>query len=111
VLFMMNEKGAQSLVNKSKFTLGGNVAVAAGPFGRSGEAATDLNLNAEIYSYAKSKGLFAGISLEGASLAPSTKANRAYYGRPISPQSVLFANHAPAPLPTEAKEFLSVLPK
>ena len=108
---MMNEKGARSLVNKSKFTLGGTASVAAGPFGRSGEAATDLNLNAEIYSYAKSKGLFAGISLEGASLRPSTKANQAYYGKPISPQSVLFANRAPSPLPAEAKDFLSVLPR
>lgn len=110
VLFLMNEKGARSLVTKSKFTLGGNASVAAGPLGRSGEAATDLNLNAEIYSYAKSKGLFAGISVEGASLKPSTDANEIYYGKPVSPQSVLFANEAPSPLPAEAKDFLSVLP-
>ncbi|HYR52758.1 MAG TPA: lipid-binding SYLF domain-containing protein [Candidatus Dormibacteraeota bacterium] len=111
VLFFMNEKGAHSLVTKSKFTLGGNATIAAGPLGRSGEAATDLNLNAEIYSYAKSKGLFAGISLEGASLRPNAKANQIYYGKAISPDQVLFASKAPTTVPPEAQEFLSVLPR
>ena len=65
VLFFMSERGAKSLL-ESKFTLGGQLSVAAGPVGRTGEASTDLKFDAEIYSYAKSKGLFAGISLEGA---------------------------------------------
>jgi len=110
VLFFMTEKGAHSLVARSKFTLGGNASVAAGPIGRSGEAATDLHLNAEIYSYAKSKGLFAGISLEGASLKVSDDANQLYYGHPVRPQAVLFANQEPR-LPREARDFVAALPK
>jgi SH3 domain-containing YSC84-like protein 1 len=110
VLFFMTEKGARSLVTSSKFTLGGKVAVAAGPLGRSTEAATDLKLNAEIYSYAKSKGLFAGISLEGTSLSASKKANDAYYGTTVSPADMLFHNHAPT-VRAEAKEFVEALPR
>ena len=110
VLFFMTERGARSLVTSSKFTLGGKVAVAAGPMGRSSEAATDLKLNAEIYSYAKSKGLFAGISLEGTSLSPSKKANDAYYGTTVSPADMLFHNHAPT-VRAEAKDFVDALPR
>jgi lipid-binding SYLF domain-containing protein len=109
VLFFMTERGARSLVTSSKFTLGGKVSVAAGPLGRSGEAATDLHLNAEIYSYAKSKGLFAGISLEGARLAPQKSTNDAYYGAPVSPEKVLFEHKAP-PMRAEAKDFVAALP-
>ena len=111
VLFFMNEEGARSLVNRSKFTLGGNAAVAAGPIGRAGEADTDLHLNATIYSYAKSKGLFAGISLEGASLKISENANRIYYGRNASPRAILFASHEPPHMSPEAHDFISVLPR
>ena len=109
VLFFMTEKGARSLVTKSKFTLGGSASVAAGPLGRSGEAATDLHLNAEIYSYAKSKGLFAGISLEGSSLTVNKKANESYYGRPVSAEAVLFQHREPT-VPPEARDFVAVLP-
>ena len=110
VLFFMTERGARSLVTSSKFTLGGKVSVAAGPLGRSGEASTDLKLNAEIYSYAKSKGLFAGISLEGARLAPQKDANDEYYGKPIRVQDILFG-HNPPVVRAEAKEFLAALPQ
>jgi lipid-binding SYLF domain-containing protein len=110
VLFFMTVRGAKSLVTSSKFTLGGKVSVAAGPLGRSGEAATDLKLNAEIYSYAKSKGLFAGISLEGARLAPEKKANDAYYGAPVSSADILFHHKAPV-VRAEAREFIGALPR
>jgi lipid-binding SYLF domain-containing protein len=110
VLFFMTERGARSLVTSSKFTLGGKVSVAAGPFGRSGEASTDLKLKAEIYSYAKSKGLFAGISLEGARLAPQNDANAEYYGRSVTVQELLFGHTAPL-VRTEAKEFIAALPQ
>jgi lipid-binding SYLF domain-containing protein len=109
VLFFMTERGARSLVVNSKVTLGGKVSVAAGPLGRSGEAATDLHLNAEIYSYAKSKGLFAGISLEGSNLSVSKKANEAYYGVPVSADAVLFKHHSPK-MPPEATDFCAALP-
>jgi len=108
VLFFMTDRSARSLLS-SKFTLGGKASVAAGPVGRSAEASTDIKLDAEIYSYAKAKGLFAGISLEGARLAPDEKANREYYGAPVSARTLLFDHQAPSN-PPEAREFVSALP-
>ncbi|HET9253120.1 MAG TPA: lipid-binding SYLF domain-containing protein [Candidatus Eisenbacteria bacterium] len=108
VLFFMNEKGARSLV-ESKFTLSGKAGVAAGPVGRTGEAATDIKLNAEIYSYAKSKGLFAGISLEGSRLAPDNDALKRFYGESARPDAILFQQNAPS-RPASIQPFLQVLP-
>ncbi len=110
VLFFLNENGAKSLMNsKAKISLGGQAGVAAGPLGRSAEANTDLKLNAEIYSYAKSKGLFAGVSLEGARLAADNDDNAALYGRPVTVQELLFGNGV-ANLPESVQAFLRVLP-
>src|SRR5262249_8891736 len=108
-LFFMTDRGAHSLVDGSRVTLGGQASVAAGPFGRSAEAATNLDLKAEIYSYAKSKGLFAGISLEGAELRPDNDANRDYYGSGVTTTQLLFGG-APANLPAEARTFQQALP-
>ncbi|HYM80241.1 MAG TPA: lipid-binding SYLF domain-containing protein [Candidatus Limnocylindria bacterium] len=108
VLFFMTERGAQSLL-ESKFTLGANAGVAAGPVGRTAEASTDLKLEAEIYSYARSKGLFAGLSLEGARLAADEKANRQFYGAPVSAKALLFEHGAPR-RPPEGEAFLGLLP-
>jgi SH3 domain-containing YSC84-like protein 1 len=108
VLFFMNEKGARSLV-QSKFTLGGKASVAAGPVGRTAEAGTDLKLNAEIYSYAKSKGLFAGISLEGARLSPDKDALKRFYGETAEPETVLFQHKTPT-RPPAIQPFLEALP-
>jgi lipid-binding SYLF domain-containing protein len=78
------------LRGRGKLTLGGDVAVAAGPVGRQAEAATDVQLRAEIYSYSRSRGLFAGISLEGAALLVDAGANSTFYGVPEgSPAEVL----------------------
>jgi len=109
VLFFMNDRAARSLVSGSRFTLGGKASVAAGPFGRSGEAATSLDLKAEIYSYARSKGLFAGISLEGARLAPNPKDNASYYGRGVTYRQLLIGAGPPT-MPAEAAGFRSALP-
>jgi lipid-binding SYLF domain-containing protein len=109
VLFFMTDRGARSLVNGSKITLGGNATVAAGPFGRSGEAATNLELKAEIYSYAQSKGLFAGISLEGARLAPNPTDITNYYGHGVTADQLLFGS-GPKKTPVEAEGFGSILP-
>lgn len=108
VLFFMTEKGARSLV-ESKFTLGAKAGVAAGPAGRTAEADTDLKLNAEIYSYAKSKGLFAGISLEGARLSPDNDALHRFYGESAKPDEVIFQQKAPS-RPAAVQSFLQVLP-
>ena len=109
VLFFTSERGARSLMTSSQVTLGGQASVAAGPFGRSGEASTDLKLNAEIYTYAKSKGLFAGLSLAGARLAADKKSNALYYGQPVSVQQLLFEQKAPR-VPEEADAFRKALP-
>lgn len=108
VLFFMTERGARSLL-ESKFTLGGDVSIAAGPAGRTAQANTDLKLKAEIYAYAKSRGLFAGISLEGARLAPNHKAIRRYYGKRLWPDEILFEHKVPH-LPPEARAFQRALP-
>jgi lipid-binding SYLF domain-containing protein len=109
VLFFMSERGAQSMIAGNKISLGGEASVAAGPMGRQGEASTDLNLKAEVYSYAKSKGLFAGMSLEGARLGPDNEANAEYYGKGVSAKQLLFEHHAPS-MPAEAAAFRSSLP-
>ncbi|MEJ7740211.1 MAG: lipid-binding SYLF domain-containing protein [Chitinophagaceae bacterium] len=68
-------------IGKGSFTLGGDASVTAGPIGRNSGAATDYKLDAEVYSYSKSKGLFAGVSLGGSSLHIDKKANQSYYGK------------------------------
>jgi SH3 domain-containing YSC84-like protein 1 len=88
VLLVMNRKGIDNLL-KSKFTLGADVSVAAGPLGRNAEAATDLRMRAEILSYSRSRGVFAGISLEGASLRQDSRANEALYGKGVDPRTRL----------------------
>ena len=109
VLFFMTERGARSLMTSNTITLGGQASVAAGPFGRSGEASTDLKLNAEIYTYAKSKGLFAGLSIAGARFAADTNANTLYYGQPVSVKQLLFDHDAPK-VAGDAEAFRKALP-
>jgi len=108
LLFLMTERGARSLT-ESKFTLGAKAGLAAGPVGRSAEAATDLKLDAEIYSYGRSKGAFAGISLEGAKVGPDKDANERAYGLKLETKEILFGRRALKR--SEAMEaFLSALP-
>jgi SH3 domain-containing YSC84-like protein 1 len=97
VLLVMNPRGIDHLL-RSKFTLGADASIAAGPVGRNVEAATDALLNAEILSYSRSRGIFAGISLEGASLAQDKKGNDAVYGHRVSAREVLLepAHRVPA---------------
>ncbi|MEM7173301.1 MAG: lipid-binding SYLF domain-containing protein, partial [Pseudomonadota bacterium] len=88
VLVIMNEKGMEAVV-KNKFTLGGDASVAVGPLGAGAKAATTTNIGADVYSFAKSKGLFGGIALEGAVLQPSAEANKAYYGSDVTPIQIV----------------------
>ncbi len=108
VLFIMSEKGAKSLL-KSEFTIGADVSAAAGPVGRTASASTDIRLNADIYAYSRAKGLFAGISLEGASITPDEKAVREFYGAELSPETLLFRQEAPK-VPEAAMAFIKILP-
>ena len=88
VLLVMNPKGVDSVL-KSKVKLGADAAAAAGPKGRDAEAATDALMRAEILSYSRSRGLFAGVSLEGSTLRQDGSANRKIYGREISAREIV----------------------
>lgn len=88
VLLVMNPKGAQSLLH-SKVKLGADASAAAGPKGRTAEGATDIVMNAEILSYSRNKGLFAGISLEGSTLRSDGSANEKLYGRKLSAEDII----------------------
>ncbi|MBN2097077.1 MAG: lipid-binding SYLF domain-containing protein [Candidatus Omnitrophica bacterium] len=91
VLVIMNKRGLEGLL-QDKFTLGGDASVAAGPVGRNASADTDLLLKAGIFSYSRSKGLFAGIAVKGAVIAPDQAANQTYYGGPVDVKELLFGN-------------------
>lgn len=88
VLLVMNKKGAEKLL-QSKFTLGADAAVAGGPVGRSAQAQTDAQMHAEILSYSRSRGAFAGVSLEGATLRPDEDDNKKIYGKKVEPKEIL----------------------
>jgi len=88
VVLVNNESGMKHLLS-DKFTLGGDATVAAGPVGRDASAQTDVALHAEMLSYSRSRGLFAGIALEGATLRPDKDSNRELYGREIGNREIL----------------------
>lgn len=88
VLLVMNPRGADSLM-ASKVKLGADAAAAAGPKGRDATAATDVVMRAEILSYSRSRGLFAGVSLEGSTLRPDGSANEKLYGRRLTAKEIL----------------------
>jgi SH3 domain-containing YSC84-like protein 1 len=88
VMLVMNDKGARSVLS-SKVKLGADAAVAAGPKGRSAEAATDAALKAEILSYSRSKGAFAGVSLEGSTLRSDGDANKNLYGKELNAEQII----------------------
>ena len=90
VLIFKNAKSLTDIKNSS-FTLGGDLSVAAGPVGRSSTASTDYKLEAEVYSYSRSKGLFAGITLNGASLAIDAASNTKFYGKAMTGNAIFTA--------------------
>jgi lipid-binding SYLF domain-containing protein len=91
VLLVMNEKGAKSVMT-SKVKLGGDASVAAGPVGRATSAETDIVMNAEILSWSRNKGLFAGISLAGSTLRSDDDANKNFYGKDLSAKQIILEN-------------------
>jgi lipid-binding SYLF domain-containing protein len=98
VLVFRSRRGVDSIVN-GKFTLGADAAVAAGPVGRTAQASTDGQLRAEIYSYSRSRGLFAGVALDGAVIAMDHRANQAVYGRNTTPRAIFEGRTGIAPTP------------
>jgi lipid-binding SYLF domain-containing protein len=87
ILVFRTQRGVDSIVH-GKFTLGADASVAAGPVGRDAHAATDAQLKAEIYSYSRSRGLFAGVALDGSVLAIDNDANQAVYGDGATPRRI-----------------------
>jgi lipid-binding SYLF domain-containing protein len=108
VLLVMNPKGAESLLY-SKVKLGADASAAAGPKGRTAEGATDIVMDAEILSYSRNKGLFAGVSLEGSTLRSDGSANRKLYGRELTAKEII--RQGKVGIPPAARELVSILDK
>lgn len=106
VLLVMNPKGAKSLLT-SKVKLGADASAAAGPKGRTAEGATDIVMNAEILSYSRNKGLFAGVSLEGSTLRSDGSANAKLYGKKLSAKDII--RDGKVGIPASARGLVSLL--
>jgi len=106
VLLVMNESGANGILT-SKVKLGADASVAAGPVGRDASADTDATLRAEILSYSRARGLFAGISLEGSTIRPDNGDNRRVYGRKIPARSIVLSGAVA--VPPAAEQLISTL--
>lgn len=105
VMLVMNERGMKKLL-ESKFTLGANASVAAGPVGRTATAETDAYLSAEILSWSRSKGLFAGVALQGATLRSDVDENQELYGQRLENKDILLTDRTP---PAAASPLLMAL--
>lgn len=108
ILLVMNDRGASSILN-SKVKLGGDASVAAGPKGRDASANTDAYMRAEVLSYSRSRGLFAGISLEGSTLRPDNDANQRVYGHKVTAREIVLGKHIG--IPTTGRRLTRALEK
>ena len=106
VLLVMNESGARGIL-AGKVKLGGDASVAAGPVGRNASAETDVTLRSEILSYSRSRGLFAGISLEGSTIRPDNKANEQIYGKKLEAKQIVLSDQVT--VPAAAEQLVSTL--
>ena len=94
IMLVMNEAAINKLLS-SKFTIGADASVAAGPVGRTSSAETDAQLHAELLTYSRTRGLFAGVSLQGATLRPDDDANKDMYGKPMANQDIVLGSITP----------------
>jgi lipid-binding SYLF domain-containing protein len=108
VFLVMNKRGVDALLS-SKVKLGGNASAAAGPKGRNAEASTDASLRAEILSYSRARGLFAGVSLEGTSLRPDDDASAEVYGRKMTARNIVTGKRIG--VPASGRRLVDVLEK
>jgi lipid-binding SYLF domain-containing protein len=108
VLLIMNPRGADAILS-SKVKLGGDVSAAAGPKGRSSSAETDVSMQAEVLSYSRARGLFAGVSLGGSTLRPDNSANEKLYGKKVGAKDIVFEGAVKPP--ASAKLLLETLDK
>ena len=106
VLLVMNQRGATSILS-SKVKLGADAAAAAGPKGRDAQADTDVTLRAEVLTYSRSRGLFAGVSLEGSTLRPDNDGNARVYGKKLEAKDIVL--HNAVPVPPSAKLLIDTL--
>jgi lipid-binding SYLF domain-containing protein len=106
VMLIMNRKGVEKLIG-DKFTVGADASAAAGPVGRQTSAQTNIRMDAEILTYSRAKGLFAGISLDGATLRPDKDGNRDFYGKDIDARKILL--EGTVEMPAEARSLASAL--
>jgi len=109
LVLVFRHKGVLTKVKNGDFTIGGDVSAAAGPVGRSTSANTDYKLEAEVYSYSRSRGLFAGISINGSNLGIDKKANAKYYGANVSSEDIFAAAKNDADAVKMLKETLASL--
>ena len=108
ILLIMNERGASSIL-ESKVKLGGDASVAAGPVGRDAAANTDAYMRAEVLSYSRTRGLFAGVSLEGSTLRPDDNATEDVYGRRLTAREIVLGGHVE--VPESGRHLVAVLQK
>ena len=101
ILVVMNRRGLENLL-KNEFKVGADASVAAGPVGRNAEASTDIQFRAEILSYSRSRGLFAGVTLNGSVIKEDEDANSRFYGRPVSNRDLI--DQAPRPVGTAGSD-------
>ena len=106
VLLVMNERGASGIL-ASKVKLGADASVAAGPVGRDASAETDATLRADILSYSRARGAFAGIALEGSTVRPDNGANEKIYGRDVAAKQIVLSGDVAAP--ASAKRLIATL--
>jgi SH3 domain-containing YSC84-like protein 1 len=106
VLVIRNLSGLESMLN-TKFTLGGDASIAAGPVGRTASAETDALMSAQILAYSRTRGLFAGLIIKGGVIRPDKDANQVLYGKPIEPREILFQQTQT--VPKDTKIFLDEL--
>lgn len=106
VLLVMNDKGADGILS-SKVKLGGDASAAAGPVGRSASAETDISMRAEILSYSRARGIFAGVSLAGSTIRPDNDANARIYGSKIPAKELVLTRDVP--VPPAAQDMISIL--
>jgi SH3 domain-containing YSC84-like protein 1 len=106
VLLVMNDRGAHSIL-KSKVKLGADASAAAGPVGRNASAETDVTMRAEILTYSRARGLFAGVSLAGGTVRPDGDANARVYGKKVEAESIIFKGTVA--VPPAAQKLISLL--
>ena len=106
VLLVMNDRGAHSIL-KSKVKLGADASAAAGPVGRNASAETDVTMRAEILTYSRARGLFAGVSLAGGTVRPDNDANARIYGKKVEAESIIFKGAVA--VPPAAQKLISLL--